>query len=84
MPRKREPEPRNRDLESHLKKLAKRVALLREEDGLSQQELASRAGLSSTTIYEIENGRIADIRLSTLTVIARVLEVSIWDLIDSR
>ena len=38
----------------------RRVTLIREERGLTQQELATKAGTSYQTIWRIENGKHAE------------------------
>jgi len=42
---------------------------------LSQQKLATLAGIASSTVSEIERGDVVDLRLSTLTALAGILEV---------
>ena len=41
--------------------------------GISQQELATKAALAVNTVSEIEQERIGDIRLSTVTALAKAL-----------
>ncbi|RUP35101.1 MAG: XRE family transcriptional regulator [Curvibacter sp.] len=48
----------------------------RKRQGLKQQELAERAGLSRMTVQRIESGAI-DPRLSTLVEMARVLGLTL-------
>lgn len=48
----------------------------RKRQGLKQQELAERAGLSRMTVQRIESGAI-DPRLSTLVEMARVLGLAL-------
>ncbi|HSW97008.1 MAG TPA: helix-turn-helix transcriptional regulator [Candidatus Saccharimonadales bacterium] len=38
-------------------KLAKRIEELRKQQGLTQEELAEKAGLHSAPFWDIENGR---------------------------
>jgi transcriptional regulator with XRE-family HTH domain len=52
-----------------------KIGRLREASGLSQEELADRAGLHRTAISLLELGKRAP-RIVTLVVIAGVLEVS--------
>jgi len=55
-----------------------RIAQIRLERDLTQQELATKAGLSMRTIAYAEAGR--DMRTSTLWAIAEALGVSVDDL----
>ena len=48
---------------------------LREKAGLSQQEVATKAGLSWSLIAQIEQGKKSDVRVSTLLGIAKALGV---------
>ena len=52
-----------------------RLKTLREQAGLTQQELAFRSGLSIAVITHLEQGRKADPRLSTLRALAEALGV---------
>jgi transcriptional regulator with XRE-family HTH domain len=56
---------------------------IREQRGLSQQQLADRAGVVKSTIYEAEAGRHIP-RIQTLEKLADALGVSIVDLLPSR
>jgi transcriptional regulator with XRE-family HTH domain len=56
---------------------------IREKQGLSQQELADRAGVVKSTIYEAEVGRRIP-RIQTLEKLADALGVEIVDLLPSR
>ena len=58
----------------------------RKEQGLSQIDLATRAGLSRATIDALENGRAADIGVSGLSRILGVLglELSIRPATNKR
>ena len=55
--------------------IAKRVRSLREAAGLSQQDLAVRAGLSVSLIGQIEQGKKLDPRVSTVQALAAALGV---------
>lgn len=55
---------------------------LREARGLSMQQLADRAGVNKSTIYEAENHR-HNPRIQTLRKLARALEVELADLITA-
>jgi transcriptional regulator with XRE-family HTH domain len=48
---------------------------LREKAGLSQQEVATKAGLSWSLVAQIEQGKKSDVRVSTLLGLARALGV---------
>src|ERR1019366_5672031 len=48
---------------------------LREKAGISQQEVATEAGLSWSLIAQIEQGKKNDVRVSTLLGLARALGV---------
>lgn len=61
-------------------KVANKVRLLREEQFLSQRELATMAGISPTTVVKLEAG--GDAQRRTVRKIAAALEVSPRDLID--
>jgi transcriptional regulator with XRE-family HTH domain len=56
---------------------------IREKQGLSQQELADRAGVVKSTIYEAEVGRRIP-RIQTLEKLADALGVEIVELLPSR
>ena len=56
---------------------------IREERGLSQRELAARAGVVKSTIYEAEAGRHIP-RIQTLEKLADALGVSFVDLLPRR
>jgi transcriptional regulator with XRE-family HTH domain len=57
--------------------MAMRLKRLREAAGLTQQELANRAGLSISAVTQTEGGQKKDPKLSTLVALARVLGVSL-------
>ena len=54
--------------------LISNVKTRRLKAGISQQELATKAALAVNTISEIEQERIGDIRLSTVTALAKAFE----------
>ena len=54
---------------------------LRKKRGISQNELARRAGVKQSVISYIENGRTKHPRIDTLTAIAAVLGVSVDTLV---
>lgn len=60
------------------------VKTYRKKQGLTQTDLANRAGLNIRQIQKIENGEVQteNITLKTMQVIARSLNVKIDDLIS--
>jgi transcriptional regulator with XRE-family HTH domain len=59
------------------KELGKRVARIREERRMSQQEVAARAHLSYQTLWRIERGTQGKPSVFTIGAIARVLGVTV-------
>ncbi len=68
------------ELAKVLKVLSKNIKFLRKQEDLSQGDLASAAGISVTTLNEIESKAHRDIRVSTLVSIAESLDTNIIDL----
>jgi transcriptional regulator with XRE-family HTH domain len=66
-----------------LKQLGGRIRTIREERGLSQEELGFRSDLHRTYISEIELGQKNPTYL-TLIKIAKALSMSIFDLIPNK
>jgi transcriptional regulator with XRE-family HTH domain len=64
------------------KLISARLKALREERGISQQELATRADLSLSLVAKLEQGKKADPRASTLISLAGALGVKPGQLID--
>ena len=62
-----------------LNDFGKRLASLRRSKGLSQEELASRAGLHAVAITYIETGKRLP-KLNTVYKLARGLELRVEDL----
>lgn len=60
--------------------LGERIATLREEQALTQAELAQRAKISPSTLSLIESGRVPRPHVSTVRKIARALGVEPQDL----
>ena len=86
MPRKQKPEPEDKELAKQLKVLSANIKRFRgnmKPRKWSQQELASNAKLSMTTVYEIEGAKAADVRLGTIIALARALGKKIGDLVDA-
>lgn len=55
--------------------MGKRIAQLREDNGMTQKQLADRAGLSVTFLSEVENGK-RNISMGKLVSIAEELETT--------
>ena len=58
-----------------------RLKELRALAGLTQQELATKAGLSISGVVQVELGKIPDPRVSTLAALARALGCTVDDLL---
>ena len=61
-------------------KLANRIEKLRKEQGLTQEQLAEKAGLNRAYFWDIENGR--NISIKTAYKIACALKVSLNELFN--
>lgn len=59
-------------------KLAQRIEQLRREKGMTQEELAEKAGLHRAYFWDIENGR--NISVKTAYKIAHALGVGVKDI----
>jgi transcriptional regulator with XRE-family HTH domain len=66
--------------EKEIPMLARRLRDMREAAGLSQQELAVKAGLSVSVVSQIEQGKKADPRMSTVVALASALGVDVGSL----
>lgn len=60
--------------------IGKRLAELREQAGLSQEDLGVRAGLHSMSISKIERG-VVQPKLATVEALARALGVKVAELL---
>jgi transcriptional regulator with XRE-family HTH domain len=60
----------------------RRVTRIREQRGLTQQELATRAGTTYQTIWRIENGKHVEPGIYIAREIARALGVSLDYLVN--
>ena len=63
-------------------RIGQRIAALRKQQGLMQEELAIRAGLQRTHVGRIEAGRYA-VTLETVQAIAQALGMTV-DIVDPR
>ncbi len=61
-------------------KLSHRIEELRKKKGLTQEQLAEKAGLHRAYFWDIENGR--NISIKTAYKIARALDVTLSDLLN--
>ena len=61
-----------------------RLRRLRSERGLTQEELAGRAGVSVDLVKKLEQGRRDSARLTTLAALADALDVALSELTDKR
>ena len=72
---------KDKELGKLVKNLAKNVHRERTKLGLTMQGLASLAKMATSTVFEIENGKVEDFRMSTITALAQKLEVDPIDLL---
>jgi transcriptional regulator with XRE-family HTH domain len=63
--------------------LKDRLRELRKAADMTQQALATAAGLSVSVVVQIESGKIPDPRLSTLKALARALDVTLNELAEN-
>lgn len=63
-------------------KIGLKIKLLRNKQGISQEELGFRADISKTQIGLIERGESSP-TIDTLAQIAKALEISLVDLVDT-
>lgn len=61
--------------------ISKTLRKLREQKGLTQEKLARLADVSNNTVIKIEAGKNENPTLDTLKKLAKVLDVSVDDLI---
>lgn len=69
----------NKELGALIKNVSHKLRQFREEEELSQNELARRALIGQSTINEIENRVSADLQLSTLCMLSRALKRPVTD-----
>ena len=57
--------------------MGQRIAALRKQEGISQQELADRAGLTRQHIGKIEKGELVNVAYVTIQQIAEALGMTV-------
>lgn len=65
----------DKDLGRAMERIAKNVQHYRKARNLSQQVLATNAGIATTTISDVERGQAYNLKLSTIIAIARQLKL---------
>jgi transcriptional regulator with XRE-family HTH domain len=61
--------------------IGQRIKHFREAAGLTQQQLAVKAGLSSSNLAQIEQGQKTDPRVSTILALADAMAVDVGELL---
>ena len=69
--------------EQAAQRIGQRITALRKLEGISQQELADRAGLTRQHIGRIEKGELVSVAYVTIQQIAEALGMTV-DIIDQR
>ena len=69
--------------EQQAQRMGQRITALRKLEGISQQELADRAGLTRQHIGRIEKGELVSVSFVTIQAIAEALGMTV-DIIDQR
>jgi transcriptional regulator with XRE-family HTH domain len=69
--------------EQHAERIGQRITALRKLEGISQQELADRAGLTRQHIGRIENGELPNVANVTIQQIAEAMGMTV-DIVDKR
>ena len=67
--------------EQAAQRMGHRITALRKLDGISQQELADRAGLTRQHIGRIEKGELVSVSFVTIQAIAEALGMTV-DIVD--
>jgi transcriptional regulator with XRE-family HTH domain len=67
--------------EQHAQRIGQRITALRKREGISQQELADRAGLTRQHIGSIERGELVNVANVTIQQIAEAMGM-IVDIVD--
>jgi len=68
--------------EQHAERIGQRITALRKLEGISQQELADRAGISRQHVGRIEKGELVSVAYVTIQQIAEALGMTV-DIIDT-
>lgn len=69
--------------EQAAQRIGQRITALRKLEGISQQELADRAGLTRQHIGRIEKGELVSVAYVTIQQIAEALGMTV-DIVDER
>ena len=69
--------------EQQAQRMGQRITALRKLEGISQQELAERAGLTRQHIGRIENGELVNVANVTIQQVAEALGMTV-DIIDPK
>ena len=69
--------------EQHAERMGQRITALRKLEGISQQELADRSGLTRQHIGRIENGELPNVAYVTIQQIAEAMGMTV-DIVDTR
>ena len=69
--------------EQAVQRMGQRITALRKMEGISQQELADRAGLTRQHIGRIEKGELVSVAYVTIQQIAEALGMTV-DIVDPR
>jgi len=69
--------------EEQAQRIGQRITALRKLKGISQQELANRAGLTRQHIGRIEKGELVSVAYVTIQAIAEALGMTV-DIVDER
>lgn len=64
--------------------IGRQVELWRKRGGLSQSELAEAAKINRSIVWRIESGATTNPGVNTLRDIARALDITIGDLLDTE
>ena len=68
--------------EQHAQRMGQRITALRKMEGISQQELADRAGISRQHVGRIEKGELVSVNFVTIQQVAEALGMTV-DIIDT-
>ena len=74
----------DRELKRLIETFCANVIEKRRSSGLTQQQLAGKAKLAVNTIAEIEQGRIENLRLSTVTAVGKAFNLKALDLLKKQ